>query len=232
MNPVKLALLGDYSEEIVAHRAIPRALELARERAGAEVSWDWIRTSDLRNPAADLRPYAGLWLVPGSPYENTEGALAAVRWARESRIPFLGTCGGFQHALIEFARNVAGLAGADHAETNPGAYTILVGRLSCSLVGMSGTVHFARNSHLATAYGAETAIEGYHCNYGFNAAYRPVLEKAGMRFTAWDESGEVRGAELPAHPFFVGTLFQPERAALKGNLPPVAFSFIRAVAGI
>ncbi len=230
MNRVKLALLGDYSEDIVAHQAIPRALELARESLGAEVSWDWIRTSDLRSPATDLRLYSGLWLVPGSPYENAEAALAAVTWARESGTPFLGTCGGFQHALIEFARSVAGLADADHAETNPEADTIIVGRLSCSLVGSSGAVHFARESRLARAYGAETAIEGYHCNFGFYSAYRPVLERAGMHFTAWDDSGEIRGAELPAHPFFVGTLFQPERAALKGKLPPVAGAFVRAAA--
>ena len=230
MKPVKLALLGDYSEDVVAHRAIPLTLALARHRVGLGLSWDWIGTADLGDTKTRLASYSGLWLVPGSPYENTEGALSAVRWAREGGVPFLGTCGGFQHALLEFARDVAGLAGADHAETNPATATPLVNRLSCSLVGLTGAVHFASGSRLALAYGAATAKEAYHCNFGFNPIYGPALEQAGLRFTAWDDLGEIRGAELPAHPFFVGTLFQPERSALRNVLPPIVEAFVRAIA--
>src|SRR5437667_11486922 len=110
-----IALVGDYSPEVIAHRAIPRALELAR----------------------DLQTFSAIWLVPASPYENMDGALAAIRFARETRRPFLGTCGGFQHALIEFARNVAGITAADHEETNPASGTLVVTRLRCSLVEQS-----------------------------------------------------------------------------------------------
>jgi len=229
----RLALVGDYSETVVAHRAIPRALALAAADVGGPLDWEWIRTRDVAPRAANLAPFAAVWLVPASPYENTAGALDAVRFARETRRPFLGTCGGFQHALIEYARHVAGLAGAEHAETSPHAPTLVITPLACPLVEQTGAIRFTPGSRLAAAYGAATATEGYHCNYGFNPAHRATLERAGLRFTASDAGGEIRGAELPAelHPFFVGTLFQPERAALAGKVPPLVRAFVAAIAG-
>ena len=70
--------------------------------------------------------------------------------------------------------------------------------------------------------------EGYHCRYGLNADYRAALEGAGLRFTALDANDEVRACEWPAHPFFVGTLFQPERAILRGELHPIIDAFVAA----
>ena len=92
------------------------------------------------------------------------GALDAVRWARETKRPFLGTCGGFQHALIEFARDVAGLTTADHAETNPAADTQVVAPLACSLVEQTGPIRFTPGSLIRHAYGRDGAQEGYHCS--------------------------------------------------------------------
>jgi CTP synthase len=224
-----IALIGDYSPDVIAHRAIPKALELARLAGGRDIVWRWFQTRALRAPADDLAECAGIWVTPRSPYANMAGVLERIRWAREEGRPFLGTCGGFQHALIEFGRNVAGLAGADHAETAPDAQMLLVTPLSCSLVEESGAVRFISGSRLQAAYGADESTEGYHCNYGLNTKYQRALEEAGLRFTAFDAEGAVRGAELPAHPFFVGTLFQPERAALRGELPPVVKAFVDAV---
>jgi CTP synthase (UTP-ammonia lyase) len=90
-------------------------------------------------------------------------------------------------------------------------------------------VRFTAGSRLRAAYGTDEATEGYRCNYGLNLAYRRAMEDAGLRFTAFDEEGEIRGAELPSHPFFVGTLFQPERAALRGQLPPLVKAFVAAM---
>jgi len=229
---LQLALVGDYSPEVTAHRAIPRALELACAATKVDLSWQWVATREVRDAVRDLAKFSAVWLVPASPYENMAGAIDAVRFARETKRPFLGTCGGFQHALIEFARNVAGLAAADHAETNPHGDTLVVAALACSLVEKTGKLHFAPGSLVRAAYGHDTASEGYHCNYGLNSAHRAALELAGLRFTAFDENGEPRAAELPKanHPFFVGTLFQPERAALRGELPPLVEAFARAAA--
>jgi CTP synthase (UTP-ammonia lyase) len=225
-----IALIGDYSPEVTAHRAIPLALELAVAALRRPVAWQWLHTSTLTDAPAQLAPFAAVWVVPASPYANMEGALAAIRFARETKRPFLGTCGGFQHALIEFARHVLALPDADHAETNPAGETLVVTRLACALVEATNTLRLAPGSLLRTAYGRDTATEGYRCNYGPAPAHRAAFERAGLRFTAFDEAGEIRAAELPlsTHPFFVGTLFQPERAALRGELPPLVRAFVSA----
>jgi CTP synthase (UTP-ammonia lyase) len=222
----RIALVGDYAAAEAAHRAIPLALELAG--AGRALAWDWVHSRDLREVPRVLAPYSAVWVVPASPYENTAGVLAAIRWARETGRPFLGTCGGFQHALLEVALDVAGLTGAAHGETEPDSPTQLLVPLSCPLVEKAARVHFAPGSRLAAIYGAESQEEGYHCRYGLNAAYRTQLEAAGLQFTAWDDAGEIRAAELVSHPFFLATLFQPERAALRGVTPPLARAFVQA----
>ena len=229
MSPREIALVGDHDERHASHRAIPVALELSRARLGLELRWTWVPTRGISEAARDLDRFSGVWLVPGSPYQNAAGAIGAARFARESGRPFLGTCGGFQHALLEFGRNVAGMPGAEHAETSPEASLLVVTRLSCSMVEKTGGVRFAEGSLLARAYGGQGAEEGYRCNYGFNREHRAAFERAGMRFTAFDEAGDIRGAELPSHPFYAGVLFQPERTALKGDVPPLVLAFAMAV---
>lgn len=228
-----LALIGDPSPDVTAHRAIPLALALAADAERAVVQWRWYPTAALHDPALQLTDCAALWVVPGSPYANMNGVLGSIRWARENRRPILGSCGGFQHMLIEFARSCAGVRSADHAETNPSGAELVVAPLTCSLVEKTGQVRLAPDSAIRSIYGRDSAVEGYHCNYGLNPAYRAVLETAGLRFTAHDEGGEVRAAELAQtiHPFFIGTLFQSERAALRGEIPPLARALVRAAVG-
>lgn len=224
-----LALVGDYSPEVPAHRAIPQALELAKAATGAEVSWRWVSTGDIRDAARDLAECAAVWVVPASPYASMAGALAAIRWARETGWPFLGTCGGFQHALVEFARTVAGITAADHAEGNERADSLVVTPLTCPLIEQTGSLHFAPHSQLHRIYGSDEAAESYRCRYGLNAVYRMRLEEAGLYFSGFDDAGEVRAFELPSHPFFIGTLFQPERAALRGESHPLICAFVQAI---
>lgn len=229
MTSKTIALVGDYSDRHAAHRAIPRALELARKEAGAEIGWEWVATARIKEASRDLAGHAAVWIVPASPYENMPGVLDAARWAREGRRPILGTCGGFQHMIVEFARNAAGLAGADHGESHPDGASLVVTQLRCSLAEKSGSVNFTAGSLLERAYGSPRATEGYNCGYGVNPAYRSALEAAGLRFTSWDDEGDLRGAELSTHPFYAGVLFQPERAALRGEVPPLVLAFVRAV---
>jgi CTP synthase (UTP-ammonia lyase) len=234
----RIALIGDHDPAVVAHRAIPQALALARKATGSTIAWDWLGTDTIIDAPRQLAGYAGIWCVPASPYRSMDGALAAIRFARESRRPFLGTCGGFQHALIEFARNVAGIDAADHAETAPAtglagrhipnAPELVVTPLACSLVGQSGDIVFTPGSKLDGIFGGAASREGYHCNYGFNLAYRQRFEAAGLRFTGFDRDGQIRAFELGGHPFFVGTLFQPERAALAGGSHPLVEAFVRS----
>ncbi|HET8761901.1 MAG TPA: CTP synthase [Gemmatimonadales bacterium] len=231
-SPLRIALVGDHSPAVTAHRAIPEALRLAGEAVGSPLHYDWIHTGALGDDAAGpLADYDAIWLVPNSPYANTAGALSAIRFARESRRPFLGTCAGFQHAILEYAGSVWQLdsSRAAHAELDPDAADPVIAPLACSLVEEQGRVRFAPTSRLAQLYGRDHAIEGYHCNYGLNPNYAQRLSDGALRATAWDDAGDVRGVELTDHPFFVATLFQPERAALEGKVPPVVTGLVGAL---
>jgi CTP synthase (UTP-ammonia lyase) len=227
---VRIGLVGDRSPAVRAHGAIPVALELASRALGVSApELTWLSTRELAGVREDtLTPFAGIWCVPGSPYESMDGALAAIRVAREQGIPFLGTCGGFQHALIEYARHVLGLREADHAESNPDAALPLVGALSCSLVGTRGKVTLTAGSHAARAFGRTESTEAYHCNYGLNASYRHVLDGTPLKITGEDEEGAVRVVELAEHPFFLATLFQPELSASTGQPHPLVQAFLAA----
>jgi CTP synthase (UTP-ammonia lyase) len=109
---LRVALIGDYDPSVIAHQAIPEALRLSAD-SGHSVEGVWIHTGSISNAKFQLGDFDGVWCVPASPYANMDGALEAIRFARESRRPFLGTCGGFQHALIEYARNVCNIRAAD-----------------------------------------------------------------------------------------------------------------------
>lgn len=197
----------------------------------ADVEPVWIHTSKLTAGGAlsTLPAYQGIWCVPASPYANTEGAIAAISLARTRGIPFLGTCGGFQHALIEYFRNVIGAAGAEHAELNPEAAHPLISRLSCSLVEVTGAVRLTPGSLARSLYGADCVTEGYHCNYGLNPEYAHLVRgRDDLQVEGADESGGVRIVRLRRHPFFLATLFQPERSALKGMVHPLIRGFVSA----
>ena len=234
MQRISIALVGERNEEIAAHRSIPRALALAGAALGVDVAATWLRSDAVcvsRDEARDLGEFSGIWCIPGSPYADMNGALAAIRHARERAIPFLGTCGGFQHAMIEYARNVLGIHDAEHAESAPDAVSPIVVPLACALVNVEARVTLAEGSRLAAAYGARETREEYQCRFGLDEAWRARLSDGVLAFTAFDAEGEVRGAELTGasgHPFFVATLFQPERAALRDELPPLVRAFVAA----
>jgi CTP synthase (UTP-ammonia lyase) len=226
---VRVALVGDRDVRHLAHQAIPRAVALAAAAVGAHVEAEWLPTERVGDDAA-LARWDGIWCVPASPYRSMDGALRAIGFARRAPRPFLGTCGGFQHAVVEFAREALGWRDADHAETAAGGGRLVISPLACALVEVGGAVRLRPRSRLAAAYGAADITEGYHCSYGLAPGVRDALDAAGLRATATNADGDVRAVELDAHPFFVATLFQPERAALAGRCPPLVAAFVRAAA--
>jgi CTP synthase (UTP-ammonia lyase) len=225
---IRIGLIGDYDAAVPAHQAIPRALALAGDAVTARVDYEWVPTQEIGDESR-VSGFDGLWCVPASPYRSMEGALRAIRFAREQGRPFLGTCGGFQHAIIEYARHVLGWADAEHAETAPDATRPVITPLNCALVETTDTIRFHKGSVLAGAYGCLQASERYHCSYGLNPAFVSAIVSGPLRVSAEDRAGEVRAVELEGHPFFVATLFQPERAALTGTTPPLAAAFVRAI---
>jgi len=145
-------------------------------------------------------------------------------------VPFLGTCGGYQHALLEYARNVLGMLEAQHAEERPEAALALIGRLSCDLVEVTGHIRLTPGSRMAEICGAAELEEGYHCRFGLDPRYRSRFDGGPLRIVAEDPAGDARGFELDAHPFYFGTAFQPERAALADRDHPLILAFVRAAA--
>jgi len=229
--PGLVALIGDYNPSVTAHVAIPPALALAAQALEVDVEPVWTPTTELTGAKAirALLGYQGIWCVPASPYANTEGAISAISLARTEGIPFLGTCGGFQHALIEYFRNVLGATGVAHAELDAHAEHPLIARLSCSLVEVTGTIRLAPESLARKLYAAENVEETYHCNYGLNPEFASLLEgRDDLAIEGTDEAGDIRIIRLPRHPFFMATLFQPERSSLKGLVHPLIRGFVAA----
>ncbi|MFB7470979.1 hypothetical protein [Kitasatospora sp. NPDC056184] len=223
-HPVpRLALVGDRSAAVRSHTRIPALLDALADRDQLVLDAYWIPTGDAAAPGA-LDGFDAVWLLPGSPYRSEDGAVAAVRTARERRIPFLGTCAGFQHAVLEYARHVCGIGTAAHSENRPGGNQpggdrpgeadLVIVPLSCSLVGHEGAVRLTPGSLAERVLGAPRTVERYHCAYGLNDAYLERLRAGGLRFSGADDSGQLRILELPseAHPFFLASLFQPELA--------------------
>ncbi|SBP88952.1 CTP synthase C-terminal region-related (seleno)protein [Thiomonas delicata] len=227
---LSIGLIGDRDDSVPAHQAIPLALDQAGNELSIVTVYEWVPTDEIVD-GSRVSGFDGLWCVPASPYRNMAGALLAIRHAREAAVPFLGTCGGFQHAVIEYARNVLGWADADHAETAPEAKRSVISLLECALVEATEKVRLFPGSRLAAIYRASETTEGYRCRYGLNTEFRSALLGGPMRAAADDPSGEVRAIELDGHPFFVATLFQPERAALRGESVPLASAFLKSCAG-
>ena len=224
---VNIAIVGDRDDSIAAHRAIPLALANAASALDVDLVFDWL-ASDRIDDVARLAGFDAFWVAPGSPYRCRDGALRAIGHARTSGRPLLGTCGGFQHAILEYARHVLDWPDAMHAESDPGVGRPVIAALECSLVEARGSVALAPGSRIARAYAASTAPTIYRCRYGLNPEFRAALTAGPLRGTAEDENGDLRAIELDDHPFFVATLWQPERAALEGQRVPLAEALITA----
>jgi CTP synthase (UTP-ammonia lyase) len=205
-SATKLGIIGDFNQQQKSHQAIEQALAAVSD--GGKVEWTWVSTDSVGN-GENLAEFDGIWCAPGMPYRNPDGALRAIRHARERRTPFLGTSAGFQYSIIEFARNALGLAGADHQKSNPNCLVPVVSALDAALVGLRARVKFRQGTAIYRAYQAPESVEEYRCSFGLNGRYRRLVE-GPMTVSAVDDHNDVRAVELDGHAFFVATLFMPE----------------------
>jgi GNAT superfamily N-acetyltransferase len=219
---VRVGIAGEFDAGSVTHAATRAALAHAGAALGLDVEARWLG----RGGHADVEKVDALLAGPGNP--DMQGALAALRLARQRRIPVLGTCAGFQYLVIEFARGVLGLEDADHAEWNPQASRLLVSPLACSLAGQRAEVELLADSLAHAAYGATRVSEEYRCSYGLDPEYEPALERAGLRVTGRDREGAARAVELRGHPFHVGTLYVPQLSSSPERPHPLVLAFLRA----
>ncbi len=222
----RIGIIGDFNGDNPTHIATNNGIQHAAEVLGKPFEAVWLPT----DRAQEFGRFQGLLCSPGSPYKSLDGALTGIRYARENNIPFIGTCGGFQHLAIEFARNVLGFADAAHAESDPYASCLFVTPLSCSLVGMTMEVSVKPGSKAAVACQSTRLMEKFYCNFGLNPDYEDQLTQDGMQITGTDQNGEARILELGAHPFFLGTLFVPQAKSVTGNPHPLILEFCRTAA--
>jgi CTP synthase (UTP-ammonia lyase) len=220
----QIVLLGDRDPRYLTHRELDAVLTLLP--AGVRARWIGTDSRDVVSvPEAD-----GLWVVPGSPYQDDDAVYASITAARTSGQPFLGMCGGFQYAVIEFARNVAGLTTADHSETAPPGKTLVIDRLSCSLVGQERSVTAVPGTRLHAICGGDSFVGFHWCNFGLVDAHVDCLVAHGLIVGARADDAGVEAVELAGHPFFVGTLFQPQIGSIEGRpLHPVLRAFAASV---
>ncbi len=231
----RIGIIGDYHHERPSHRATDDALIHSSKALAIALQCEWVPTESLMEERWEKRldPFDAFFIAPGSPYKSLEGSLNAIRFAREKLRPLIGTCGGFQHVVIEYARNVLHVQDAQHAEYDPNASSLVVTSLSCSLAGKSFTVNIDPDSLAGRAYCSMQARENYYCSFGLNPEYRVKLENAGLKATgieAGEEQtrGEARIMELPGHPFFLATLFVPQIQSKKESPHPLINAFLSA----
>lgn len=232
---VSIALVGKYTDLQDSYISVVKSLEHAAMRCNRKLSISWVDSSHLEQQASHDQPreFHKAWhtlcsangiLIPGGfGLRGTEGMIAAAKWAREKKFPYLGICLGLQIAVIEFARNVCGIKDADSAENKPDAeepVVIYMPEIDKSKLG--GTMRLGLRetrfeadtewSKIRKLYGGvDSVFERHRHRYEVNPDYVPQIEKMGLRFVGKDEQKmRMEIIELPDHPYYVGTQYHPE----------------------
>jgi CTP synthase (UTP-ammonia lyase) len=241
-DATRIAILGDYDAKSPTLPAIEKSIQHAAAKLKMAVEAEWLATPALAEPNTPkiLESFDGIWAAPGSPYRSFDGMLKGIEFARRRDWPFLGTCGGFQYALIECARNVLGVKDADSAENNSSSKNIIIHPVACALPDrkkgapkLSGAVPDIRlrpGSYLHSFYTQDVVTEEFFCNFEVNPDYEWAAMEAGFPVVARGPRGEIRAIESPTHRFYIATLFQPQLSS-KANKPhPLVLAFVQAAA--
>jgi CTP synthase (UTP-ammonia lyase) len=229
MKP-KVGIIGEFREALRSHVTLNESLDHVRDKYGFDFEYEWIDTEQVERLGKQLlNRLSGIWSAPGGSFKSLQGTLDAITYARENNIPHLGTCGGFQHTIVEFARNVLGIEDAGHEDYQPDASNLVISRLKCSLVGVSGIVHICNGTRAFGSYRVAATEEDFSCNFGVNPEFRAKLTHPDLVFSGTDETGEVRIAEITTHKFFLATLFVPQKRSTKEDPHPLIRDFIKAV---
>ena len=222
VDEVEIGLVGKYVEYEDSYKSLKEALLHAGVHHGLKVNMKWIESEGLEWPgcAAELERYDGILVPGGFGRRGVEGMLQAIRYARERHVPYFGICLGMQTAVIEFARNVAGLTQADSTEFEPATPNPVIYKLR-DLLGveeLGGTMRLgayecllAEGSAARQAYQTERISERHRHRFEFNRTYEPQLVAKGLCITGRSEDEKfVEICELPGHPWFLGCQFHPE----------------------
>jgi CTP synthase len=246
---VEIAIVGKYTSLLDAYKSLNEALTHGGIANSVKVKLNWIESEQFEGEGANFEALAGAHaiLVPGGFGERgAEGKIRAVRYAREKKVPYFGICFGMQMACIEAARTLCGIDKASTTEFGPtpepvvGLLTEWVRGNSLEKRGagdnMGGTMRLgayecdlAKGSIVADIYGKSRIQERHRHRYEVNINYKPMLEKAGLRFSGMSPDGELPEiVEIPDHPWFVGVQFHPELKSKPFEPHPLFTSFVKA----
>ena len=237
---VKIGLVGKYVELQDSYKSILEAFIHAGAANEVRVDLETIHSEHLNeeNIEARLGHLDGVLVAPGFGSRGIEGKISALQYVREHHIPFLGICLGMQMAVVEFARNVAGLAGANSTEMDEHTPYPVISLMESqkTVTDKGGTMRLGawdceltKPSHIFDAYGKTHISERHRHRYEFNNDYKETLEAAGLRCTGINpETGLVEVIELPSHPWFVGVQYHPEYKSTVATPHPLFVAFVKA----
>lgn len=237
---ITVALVGKYVELHDAYKSIVESFIHAGAVNDCKVEIKWIHSATLTNDNVvdTLKDVDGILVAPGFGQRGIEGKLLAIEYARTANVPFLGICLGMQMAVIEFARNVLRLEGADSVEMAPRTKYPVIDLMESQkdVVNKGGTMRLGaykcelkEGSRAYEAYGTKEIEERHRHRYEFNSQYRKQFEDAGMLTTSVNpETGLTEIIEIPSHKWFVGTQFHPEYKSTVTNPHPLFVAFVKA----
>jgi CTP synthase len=237
---VKVALVGKYVQLNDAYLSVVEALRHACISHDASLDLHWINAESIETEGAEklLQGMDAIVVPGGFGNRGVNGKIAAIRWAREQRVPFLGLCLGMQCAVIEWARNIAGLEDASSAELNPNSKHPVIHLLpeQQDVVDLGGTMRLGvypcrlqTNTIGNSLYNEEVVYERHRHRYEFNNSYRTLLMESGYVISGTSPDGRlVELIELKNHPFFIACQYHPEFLSRPGRPHPLFGGLIKA----
>jgi len=240
---VNVALVGKYLEMKDTYFSVVEALRAGALANDADVKITWVDAERIaKNGTAELEGFDGIVVPGGFGKRGVEGKILAAQFARENKVPYLGLCLGMQIAVIEFARNMAGLKQANSTEMDPKTAQPVIHIMPDQEKKMlkkeyGGTMRLGAwtcvlkaGSLAEKAYGTKKIEERHRHRYEFNNKYRKALEARGMIFSGTTPDNQlVEIVELPNHPFYLGVQFHPEFKSRPNNPGPLFKEFIKAL---
>ena len=249
VNSITISMVGKYMELLDAYKSLIEALTHAGIHTRTKVNINYIDAERVESEGVDILKDADAILVPGGFGERgVEGKLMAVQYARENKVPYLGICLGMQSVVIEFARNVLGLKGANSTEFDPNSPHPVIGLITEWITSdgeiekrdessdLGGTMRLGAQecrlvsgSNARQIYGADVIVERHRHRYEVNNNYVDQLQKAGLKIGGWSADDTlVEMVEIPDHPWFVACQFHPEFTSTPRDGHPLFTAFVAA----
>lgn len=223
---LNIGILGEYLDDRPPRKSIKTAFDNSAKFLNLEVIPKWIINSNIN--LSEIVEFDGIFIAPGGALETYDNILKAIKIVREKNIPCIGTCGGFQRILTEYAINVLEEKTVLHEESDPDAINPLFSKLLCSISSNKSEVILKNESLVSKYYNANVIEEEFYCSYGLNSNYVDRFIKNGINISGIDKNGSVRIVEVAKHPFMIGTLFVPQVNSSESKPHVLITEFLKA----